>query len=69
VANPAFIHQMKIQSDIPLKDYVQSLSWDTTHTFIRRVKIEGLINLKDTHKIYIEQKGLPYEPLLSNRHL
>jgi hypothetical protein len=69
VANPDFIRQMKIESDLPLKDYVQGLSWDKTHTFIRRVKVEGLINLKDTRKIYIEQRGLPFEPLLSNRRL
>jgi len=69
VANPAFIRQMKIESDLPLKDYIQSLSWDKTHTFIRRVKLEGLLNLKDTSKIYVELRGLPYEPLLSKRRL
>ncbi len=69
VQNPAYIHQMKIESPLPLKDHIRSLSWDKTHTYARQVRVEGLVNLKDPGKIYIEQTGLPYESSLSKRRL
>jgi hypothetical protein len=67
--NPAYIHQMKIESPLPLNDHIRSLSWDKTHTYARQVRVEGLVNLKDPGKIYIEQRGLPYESSLSKRRL
>lgn len=65
--NPAYIHQMKIQSPLPLENYIQSLSWDKTHTYARQVRVEGMLNLKDPGKIFVEHLGLPYESVLSQR--
>ena len=67
--NPAYIHQMKIQSPLPLKEYIRSMSWDKTHTYARQVRVEGMVNLKDPGKIYIEHRGLPYESVLSKRQI
>jgi hypothetical protein len=67
--NPAYIHQLKIHSPLPLEDHIESLSWDKTHTYARQVRVEGLLNLKDPGKIFVEHLGLPYESILSERRV
>jgi hypothetical protein len=67
--NPGYIQHMKIQSPLPLKDQIQELSWDKTHTYARQVRVEGMVNLKDPGKIYIEHRGLPYKSVLYKRQI
>lgn len=56
----------KIETEMP-PQVMQNLNWDKSFTYTRRVKVQGMLDLKNPTTIHVESPGLPFEPLLSKR--
>lgn len=55
-----------LQSNLP-KEALQNLDWDKSNTYTRRMRVQGVIDLKNPALLHVENPGLPFEPLLSRR--
>ncbi len=57
-----------IESQIPTSAF-ENLKWDKSNTYIRRMKVQGYVDLKNPVPLHVEMPGSPFEPLLSPRNL
>lgn len=57
-----------LESQIPAGTF-ENLKWDKSHTYIRRMKVQGYVDLKNPAILHVEMPGSPFEPLLSPRNL
>jgi len=57
-----------LESEIPAANF-ENLNWDKSHTYIRRMKVQGYVDLKNPAVLHVEMPGSPFEPLLSPRNL
>ncbi|MEZ4813752.1 MAG: DUF4339 domain-containing protein [Bdellovibrionota bacterium] len=56
----------KIESHLA-PEALETLAWDKSNTYIRRMRVQGYIDLKDPKALIVEVPGLPFEPVLSER--